>query len=151
MLHFLWSGQCHTKVSRTTRVNSYWSLWSKTCEVTGVNIRRGLPKISLSSSIPPRAEGCSLFSHPSKDGRMLQPLSPTSPRGGAWLIQLPSLSIHPPRTAGLSSRFSCIAEERAWLPQPNLLFPPTTRGQRCSSQLIFSRKSPRPSSSTNSS
>ncbi|CAB1437164.1 unnamed protein product [Pleuronectes platessa] len=33
--------QCHTKVSRTTRVNSYWSLWSKTCEVTGANIRRG--------------------------------------------------------------------------------------------------------------
>ncbi|CAB1434674.1 unnamed protein product [Pleuronectes platessa] len=46
---------------------------------------------------------------------------------GNWLIQLPSLSIHPPRTAGLSSRFSCIAE-RAWLPQPNLLFPPTTGG-----------------------
>ncbi|CAB1442978.1 unnamed protein product [Pleuronectes platessa] len=94
----------------------------QTCEVTGANIRRGLPKIFLSSSIPPRAEGCSS-----------------------------SLSIHPPRTAGLSSRFSCIAEERAWLPQPILLFPPTTRGQRCSSQLIFSRKSPHPSSSTNSS
>ncbi|CAB1418239.1 unnamed protein product [Pleuronectes platessa] len=47
MLHVLGSGQCHTKVSRTTRVNSYWSLWSKTCEVTGANIRRGLPKIFL--------------------------------------------------------------------------------------------------------
>ncbi|CAB1424642.1 unnamed protein product [Pleuronectes platessa] len=57
MLHVRGSGQCHTKVSRTTRVNSYWSLWSKTCEVTGANIRRGLPKIFLSSIIPPRTEG----------------------------------------------------------------------------------------------
>ena len=47
MLHVLGSGQYHTKVSRATRVNSYWSLWSKTCEVTGANIRRGLPKIFL--------------------------------------------------------------------------------------------------------
>ncbi|CAB1440805.1 unnamed protein product [Pleuronectes platessa] len=98
------------------------SLWSKTREVTGANIRRGLPKISL----------------------FLQ-----SSRGRKAATA--SLSIHSPRTAGLSSHFSCIAEERAWLPQPNLLFPPTTGGQRCSPQLIFSRKSPRPSSSTNSS
>ncbi|CAB1441371.1 unnamed protein product [Pleuronectes platessa] len=65
MLHVLGSGQYHTKASR-------------------------LP--SLSSSIPPRAEGCySLsFSHPTEDSRAFQ---------------------------------------------PNLLFPPTTGGQRYSSQL----------------
>ncbi|CAB1445697.1 unnamed protein product [Pleuronectes platessa] len=93
MLHVLGSGQYHTKVSRTTRVNSYWSLWSKTREVPEANIRRGLPKISL-------------FSHPSNDGRLLQRHSPQSfdgqqavqplfsyiAKGGAWLIQLPSLS-----------------------------------------------------------
>ncbi|CAB1437110.1 unnamed protein product [Pleuronectes platessa] len=107
MLHVLGSGKCHTKVSRTTRVNSYWSLWCKTREVTRANIR-----------IP---QDLSLFSHPSEDGRLLQPLFLQSSRGrkaAQALIQLPSLSN----------------------PQPEV------RGAAPSSP--FSRKSPRPSSST---
>ncbi|CAB1415718.1 unnamed protein product [Pleuronectes platessa] len=65
MLHFLWAGQYHTKVSRTWGGHSYWSLWSKTCEVTGANIRRGLPKISL-------------FFHHAEGGRLSLSIQPTT-------------------------------------------------------------------------
>ncbi|CAB1442938.1 unnamed protein product [Pleuronectes platessa] len=112
MLHVLGSGQCPTKVSRTTRANSNWSLWSKTCEVTGANIRRGLPKIVLSSLIPPRTEGCySLSLH------ILR-----------WPAGCPaSLLLHRQggRLADPASLYSIYSIQ------------PTTRGQSCSSQLIF--------------
>ncbi|CAB1441374.1 unnamed protein product [Pleuronectes platessa] len=66
---------------------------AETCEVTGANIRRGLPKISLFFH---PAEGGRLLSfyNPSKAGRLSSLSSPTSPRGGG-LADPASFSIQP--------------------------------------------------------
>ncbi|CAB1440297.1 unnamed protein product [Pleuronectes platessa] len=87
--------------------HSYWSLWSKTCEVTGANIRRGLPKIFLSS----------LFFHPAEGGRLLSLLSSLQGRKAA--------------TASLSY----IAKGEGLADPASFSIQPTTGGQRCSSQL----------------
>ncbi|CAB1422548.1 unnamed protein product [Pleuronectes platessa] len=91
----------HTIIGRSPFTYEFKKLLeeSKTCEVTGANIRRGLPKISLFFH---PAEGGRLlsFSNPSKASRLSSLSSPTSPRGGAWLIQLPSLSNPQPEVRG---------------------------------------------------
>ncbi|CAB1428101.1 unnamed protein product [Pleuronectes platessa] len=63
-----------------------------TCEATGANIRRGLPKISLFFH---PAEGGRLlsFSHPSKASRLSSLSSPIAKRGG--LADPASFSIQP--------------------------------------------------------
>ncbi|CAB1420585.1 unnamed protein product [Pleuronectes platessa] len=66
MLHVLGDWAKSHKGVKNLGGHSYWSLWSKTCEVTGANIRRGRKAATASLSY--------------------------IAKGGAWLIQLLSLS-----------------------------------------------------------
>ncbi|CAB1440764.1 unnamed protein product [Pleuronectes platessa] len=71
--------------------HSYWSLWSKTCEVTGANIRRCLPKNLFPSH---RGRKAALFLQSFEGQQAVQPLFSYIAKRGC-LADPASFSIQP--------------------------------------------------------